>query len=202
MLAGNAKSIYSCQESRSDVFRWHSRSGGGSRRRDRRLRLARRVPPSLRGSIGLTLRTPAPGRLVKSQGMTSLARPYAAFLPRGPSPAGLHSTGRSAAREEAEDMTAAAAGVACAAWIMFVLTRRTFSRGRFVKSQGMTSSARPRPRGPGRRARSARSRRPSASERVRRPSRRAASVSAAGCARLRRARQPAGRSVSVHSGTS
>ena len=23
MLAGNAKSIYSCQESRSDVFRWH-----------------------------------------------------------------------------------------------------------------------------------------------------------------------------------
>jgi hypothetical protein len=34
-------------------------------------------------------------------------RPYGTFLCRGPSPAGLHSSGPSNAREEAEDMTAA-----------------------------------------------------------------------------------------------
>ena len=59
-------------------------------------------------------------------------RPYAAFLPRGSSPAGLHSTGLSNAREEAEGMTDGAAraqaSATCAAEPARILTRKLLHR--------------------------------------------------------------------------
>jgi hypothetical protein len=66
-----------------------------------------------------------------------------ATAPPRPSPAGLHSTGLSEAKEQAEDMTAAAAGVACAADAFTRLHQAWGRCGRLKRRASILANSKP-----------------------------------------------------------